>query len=392
MLNRLRWAKVALGKFLEGKVKPSTHHPRREDHQASNDDNNDTHKCHHEPDVILVLGVLLLPLGLSLSELASDLALSGLGTLRGEDRFDELLDLSTDNANLKEVGVLRGVLLVDLARVDPEGVAKDTEVLSRLVHKITSVTLGDLDVFLEDFGVTEAQFHGGNSHGLRDGTEVENTLLAQTSQVEETFLGVLKGVQNHLGVTVESGIKVLRLEEVLEVVDVLRPNLLGPESAVIVEVLPDVADNVSLLEEKSHGLVESGALQKSGVAKFGLHKEAGETLANQASNVVAVQVVLLLGLDTGIIVLGLDRVVGHSIAHLVGDVLDNGLIFGLHVDEFGDDVVEPNQQITVLLLRSVAGECPALLCQNILEIPKKGFLRRQGNRSVILDGVKSTQD
>ena len=392
MLDRLGRTEVALGKLLVGKVEPSTHHPGRENHQASDDNNNDTHERHHEPNVILVLRVFLLALGLGRGQLTSDLALSGLGGLSGEDRFDELLDLATDDADLEEVGVLGGVLLVDFAGVLPETVAKNAKVLGRLVHKLTCLSLGDLDVLLENVGVAETQFHGRDSHGLRDGAEVEDTLLAETSEVEETLLTVLQGIQNHLGAAVESGIEMFGLEKILEVVDVLGPNLLRPESTVVVEILADVSDDVGLLEEKSHGLVESWPLQKSGVTELSLHKQPGETFADQTGNIVAVQVVLLLGFHAGIISLGLDRIVGHTIAHPFGDVLNDGLVLRLHVNELSDDVVELNQQFTILLLGPVAGEVPALFCEDVLEVPQKGLFGGQRNGGVILDGVQSTED
>jgi len=392
VLKLLGWTEVALREFLEGKIKSGTHHPSREDHETSDDENYGTHQSHHEPDILLVLGVFLLPLGLGRSELASDLTLSGFGILGGEDGFDKLFDLSTDNADLQEVGILRGVLLVNFAGVHSEAVAQDTKVLSRLVHELTCVSLGDLDVLFEDVGVAETQFHGRNSHRLRDCAEVENTLLTETSQVEETFLGMLQGIQNHLGVAVESGIEVLRFEEILKIVNVLGPDLLRPESAVVVKVLPDVTDDVGLLKEETHRLVESGALQQSGVTELRLHKEAGKTLADQASNIVAVQVVLFLGLHAGIVILRLHSVIGHSVAHLLGDVLDDSLIFRLHVHELSDDVVELDQQLTILLLWSVSSEVPPILCQNILKVPEEGLLGGQRNGSVILNGVQPTED
>lgn len=134
------------------------------------------------------------------------------------------------------------------------------------------------------------------------------------------------------------------------------------------------------------------ALQQSGVTEPGLDKEASEAFANQSSDIVAVQIILLLGLHTSILLLCLHGIVSHAIAHLFGDVLDDSLVFRLHVHELGDDVVELNQQLTVLLLRPIPSESPAILRQDVLEVPQERFLCNQGNGSVILDSIQPTED
>ena len=136
--------------------------------------------------------------------------------------------------------------------------------------------------------------------------------------------------------------------------------------------------------------MQVGAFQQSWVTKPGFDKEAGKALANQSSDIETVQIILLLGLDTGIVILCLDGIVSHAIAHLFGDVLDDSLILRLHVHELGDDVVELNQQLTVLLLRPIPSESPAILRQDILKVSEERFLRGQGNGSVILDGIQPT--
>ena len=120
------------------------------------------------------------------------------------------------------------------------------------MHEVTSISLGDFDVALEDIRIAETQLHCGDGHGLRDRTEVENTLLSHTGQVEQTFLGMLQRVQNHLRTAVKGCVEVLGLEEILEVVDMVGPNFLRPEPSVIIEILPDVTDDIGLLEEKAH--------------------------------------------------------------------------------------------------------------------------------------------
>lgn len=299
--------------------------------------------------------------------------------------------LATDDADLQKVGILGVVLLVDEACVFFESLTQDTKILGGLEHELTSITFGDLDIAFEDGIVAEAKLQGRNSHRLGNGAEVEHTLLAETGQVEKTLFAVLQCIEDHLRVAVERRLLVLRFEKILEVVDMLRPDFLGPEPTLIVKVFPNITDDVGLLEEETHGLVEMRALQQGRVAELGLDEQTGETLADQAGHVVTVEVVFLNSLHTRVIILGLGAVVGHAVTHLVGDVLDDGLVGGLHVLELSDDIVELNQQLAVLLLRAVPIERPAILGQNILEVPKERLLGLEGNGGVVLDGVQTAK-
>ena len=118
-----RRPEVAGRDLLEGKVEPGAHHPGSEDHDTSDNDNDNSHESHHEVHIFLVLILFSLPLQLGRSGFTGDLAVGGIGGLRREDGLDKLLNLSADNADLQEVGILGGILLVDLARVLAEGVA-----------------------------------------------------------------------------------------------------------------------------------------------------------------------------------------------------------------------------------------------------------------------------
>ena len=278
------------------------------------------------------------------------------------------------------------------AGIPSEHLADQLEILGRLQHQLAGIALGDLDVALEHGVVSEAQLQRGNRHGLRDGAEVEDALLSQAGEIEQTVLHVLERVQDHLGVAVERRLAVLGLEQVLEVGDVLGPDLLGPEVPVVVMVLPDVTDDVRLLQEQAHRVVQTGPLQQGRVAKLGLDEQAGQALSDQTGHVMAIQVVFLDGLDAGVLEGGLAAVVGHAVAHLVGDVLDDGLVGGLHLLELGDDVVELNQQFPVLLLGAVAVEGPAVLLEEVLEAAQQGLLGLERDGGVILDGVEAAQD
>lgn len=281
---------------------------------------------------------------------------------------------------------------MDLPGQATEPVTQDTEVLSRGKHEITGIALGDLDVALEDVIIAEAQLQRGNSHGLRDSTEVEDTLLPEASEVEKTLVSMLKGIKDHLGVAVEGSLLVFRLEKVLEVIDVLGPDLLRPEATVVIKVLSDVSDDVGLLQEETHGLLQMGTFEQGRVGQLGLDEQTGKTLTDQAGDVEAVQIILLNGLHTGIRQLSLSAVIGHTITHLLSDILDDLLVGRLHVHKFGDDTRELNQQLTVLLLLSVASEVPAILGQEILESTQQGFLSLKGNRGIILNCIETTKN
>jgi len=203
---------------------------------------------------------------------------------------------------------------------------------------------------------------------------------------------VLQSIEDHLRVAVECRLLVLRFKEILKVINVFRPDLLGPEPAVVIKILPDITDDVGLLQEETHGLVEVAALEKSGVAELGLDEQTGKTLTNQTGDVVAVLIVFLDGLHARFVLLSLGAVVRHAVTHLIRDVLDDGLIGGLHVFEFSDDVVELNQQFPILLLRTVTSEVPAILFQEILKVPKERLLGRKGDRGIILDGVQTAKN
>src|ERR1700730_14874671 len=69
------------------------------------------------------------------------------------------------------------------------------------------------------------------------------------------------------------------------------PDLARPETAPLVAVLPKVANDVRLLQEEPHGVGELklGAEERGLFARGG--EEAGEALADEAGDVVAVEVV-----------------------------------------------------------------------------------------------------
>lgn len=107
-------------------------------------------------------------------------------------------NLRTSNANLEKIGILWGILLVNLTSISTEGLVKNPQILCRLHHQLARLALLDFDVTFENCRVAEAKGKGSNGHGLRDGAEVEDALFTQTSKVKETLLRMSQCIQNHL--------------------------------------------------------------------------------------------------------------------------------------------------------------------------------------------------
>lgn len=287
---------------------------------------------------------------------------------------------------------MRVVLLCDLLTVALEHVAHELEILRRLDHQLAGLALGDLDVLLEDVVVLETGVQRCDSHGLWDSTEVEDTLLPQSCKVIQTVVRARQSCVDHLRTAVQGLLLVLGLEEVLELVNVLGPDLLGPESSVVIQVFLDVTGDVDLLEELSHRLHEFRLLQKHSVGKASLHEQTRQTLADKTSNVVAVQLVVLECVDADQVVLRVVGVVGHTVAHALRDVLDNLPVRWLDRLELLNNNVELDQQLPVLLVGSVLGERPAINFQDLIEVSQNRLLLLDRDGHVILDCVKSAQD
>lgn len=314
------------------------------------------------------------------------------GRLRGEDGLDEALDFAAGDADVEEGRIGGLVLGVDLAGVLAEDLAHQLQVLRALPHQLAGLALGDLDVALEHGVVLEAELEGRDGHALRDGDEVEDGLLLDTGHVEEAVFGFLQGEEHHFALALEGLLLVLGQEDLGQTVDVLAPDLARPEVALVVVVFPDVADDVGLLQELAHALHQLRPLQQDRVGQTGLHKQPGETLADQTSDVVAVQLVIFDRVHTLLVVLGVLRIIGHTIAHPLGNVPDNNLVRLLHRLELPTHHIELNQKLAVLLIRSIAVKVPSFIVKVLVELAKHGLLSREGNGHVILDGIQTSQD
>ena len=106
------------------------------------------------------------------------------------------------------------------------------------------------------------------------------------------------------------------------------PHFARPEEAVVVDVLPEVAYDVGLLEERPDGVGEPDLGRERRVLLAGCGKDAGETLADEAAGDKAVAVVLGEGVQARGAGSGLVGKVGHAGFHLETDVDDNGFVAG----------------------------------------------------------------
>lgn len=150
---------VALLKLLPCKIKPRSKVPGKPEltgqyaawrgitgadrthHDNGNENDNNQHDKHDEAKVLLRFFALRGLLDLLLGLLAGETAVGHLRRLTREEGFDELLNLlqsatclqtawgshlSAGNADLEEVGVFGGVLLVDATSVATEGLTQHT--------------------------------------------------------------------------------------------------------------------------------------------------------------------------------------------------------------------------------------------------------------------------
>lgn len=242
--------------------------------------------------------------------------------------------------------------------------------------------------------ILKANFKGGYSHGLGDGAEIEHALLLDAGEIEQAVIGPFQRRQDHFRAGGKCLVLILRLEEVLKVLDVLGPDFFGPESSLVVKIFLDVTDDVDLLQELAHGLVQVGPLEEGGIRLALFDEQARAAFADKACNVVTVLLVVLDRVDAVVVdaKLAFLDIVGHPVAHALGDVLDDGLVGRLELLELLNDDIELDTELSVLLVWTVLGEGPSVLLDDVVEVAKDGLLLRQWYRHVIFDGVKAAQD
>lgn len=107
---------------------------------------------------------------------------------------------------------------------------------------------------------------------------------------------------------------------------------------------------------------------------------------------MAVELVVCDGVHTVDVVFCVVGVVGHAVPHLLGDVFNDRLILRVDLYKFLNNTIEMDEQFAILLVGTVPIERPALLLDDILEVPQQRLFRLERDGHVVFDGVEAAQD
>ncbi|RYO83238.1 hypothetical protein DL766_004683 [Monosporascus sp. MC13-8B] len=138
-------------------------------------------------------------------------------------------------------------------------------------------------------------------------------MLAQANKIRQAIARMPQSVQDHLGTAVEGKLEILWFEQVFKFINVLGPYLLRPETAAVIMIFTNVANDVVLLQQESHRFVQMGIVDQSFLTQPGLDGEASQTVADHTSHVPVIEVILFDGIDAGIPESRLSREIGHAI-------------------------------------------------------------------------------
>lgn len=266
------------------------------------------------------------------------------------------VDLATleesSDASLEELGV--GVLSRDLL-LERDGVLlealDDGLVVLGGENETDGFSLGDLDFVEEDIVVVVAEGERRDGHDLRDRAEGEDGGISQILQVVEAVERVLHGISDELVEALKGLGLVLVESQILHVGGVLGPDSLGPEETRgdLADVLQVVTNDVGLLQEQTHRVGERfeflGSVTR--VLDTGSSPEGRESVADESSDVVAVELPVLNRVDFAI------QKLGHTGSHATADVDNDVLVSGLESSEGGDELVVLLQKIDLVRLVSV---------------------------------------
>mmetsp|Transcript_17480 Transcript_17480/g.38078 ORF Transcript_17480/g.38078 Transcript_17480/m.38078 type:complete len:432 (-) Transcript_17480:279-1574(-) len=220
-------------------------------------------------------------------------------------------------------------------------------------------------------------------HHLWDGAELEDLLVGELGHVVEAVGHVRERVGHQVVQALHRRVRVLLLLEVLELVGVVPPDLLGPEHAgrgQLVDVLQVVADDVRLLQELAHGVGDLLHLQEVLALELGHGEQLGQAHAHQPRHIEAVLVVLLHLLHF------LGNELRHARAHAAGDLCDDVLVLRLELDEGIHHQGILLHQAVVLPSPDVHDE--ASVCTLFIETQQHGDLLLHFNGHVILNRVQ----
>eukprot|EP00128_Syssomonas_multiformis_P007267 Colp12_sorted_trinity150504_noHs@30891 len=306
----------------------------------------------------------------------------------------DLDDLLADLAGLRGAGVLLGDVGQDAAGHDVEPLVQAAGGLG-VQDELRGHALADLHHAREHLGVVVQVRQRRDRHHLRDRAEAEHLLCVQQTHELQRLGRAGEGISDHVVQARQRLAAVLGLRELTKVVGlgVLLPDGLGPEGAAVDIVLQVVADDVGLLQEHARGVGDGlgHLLHLSGlVARAG--EQAGQTLAHEARDVVAVEVV---GGDVhGALSQVLLHVRGHAGAHALRNVSDDFLGGG------GEGLEDSHTLAVVLQQRALVAQAhaihvPAVRDQahlvELVEVLDLHAVVGLEELHVVLDGVQGTQ-
>lgn len=254
-------------------------------------------------------------------------------------------------------------------------------------HDLAGETLADLYLAVEHARVVVQLCQCCDGHDLRDRAEQEQRLSLQGSHVLDHEGQVLHRIANHRVQTLKRGLDVLGVLEAVEVVGEVAPDLLGPEDArgVLRNVLEIVTDDVRLLQEQTHVIGRGQVIGKMGVLHAAGGEQASEAVSDEAGDVVAVHVVVVLRLD------GVLEVVAHAVGHALADVRDHLLVGRLQLLVLtGNTVVLLKEQFLMSLADAV--DAPGQVVGLLVEDGQLLLLLGNRHVHVILNRIKGTQD
>mmetsp|Transcript_57789 Transcript_57789/g.66511 ORF Transcript_57789/g.66511 Transcript_57789/m.66511 type:complete len:251 (+) Transcript_57789:872-1624(+) len=197
-------------------------------------------------------------------------------------------------------------------------------------HDLACEALADFDLLREHIPVLVECLQRGDCHHLRDGAEEENGLVLQRRHVPNHGGHVLQSVRNHGVQALNRRPAVLHVLELVEVVRKGAPNVTRPEDTRgrFHDILQVIPNDVRLLQEEPHVVCVRQVVGEAWALVPTAGKEARQSMSDEASHVVAVQVVVLLGLYFGL------EEVAHAHRHFVANVGDNDLVRLLQLLEF----------------------------------------------------------
>mmetsp|Transcript_3591 Transcript_3591/g.6147 ORF Transcript_3591/g.6147 Transcript_3591/m.6147 type:complete len:400 (-) Transcript_3591:477-1676(-) len=235
-----------------------------------------------------------------------------------------------------------------------------------------------------------------NGHHLGDGAEAEDLRVPQLLHVGQAVRRVPQRVGHQLVEAAEGVPAVLRQRELPQQprgFGVLAPHLPGPPGAAVHIVLQEVADDVRLLQEEAHAVGQCGLRGhlRGLLARGG--EQPREALADEAGDVVAVEVVVPE--RGGALAQVRGGELAHAPAHALADVRDHPARVRVQRLVDAGHAGKVVQQVALVALPYVRHAHPPPLVHQprlveLLQVPHL-LLHVLEGQHVVLDGVQRAQ-